>query len=79
MTNKGKEQEDELITIKIYRSTHRFLKYVPALGIPMQDYASQSLLLRFQKDYPELYNDVLNKLEEQERHCIEHQLADLDS
>jgi hypothetical protein len=51
---------------------HVLLRYLPALGVSIQDYTSGVLIGQFSRDYPELYRSVINRLEPQELHHIEY-------
>ena len=65
------EIEDDLSSIKVTKLAHFFLRYVPTMGMQMQGYASRALILQFERDFPELYSDILGKLEEHGRSYID--------
>ena len=54
---------EELVSIKVYRSAHVLLRYMPALGIQMQDFATKAIYDKFKEDYPTLFEQVMARYE----------------
>jgi len=57
MTSTGHEL-DELVSIKITKGAHMFLRHAPTLGIQMASYASLAIINEMRHTHPELYEWV---------------------
>ena len=68
---------DDLVSVKVHKFAHMLLKFLPTMGIQMQHYASHVIVEEFRKDFPELYNFALGRLELSARNHIDSYLESL--
>lgn len=52
---------DELVSVKISRGAHLFLRHVPTLGIQMSAFGSQAIIDKFRRDFPEIFDHIMKR------------------
>ena len=56
---------DEYVSTKISAGAHLLLRYCPTLGVSMQEFASRSIQSRFRQLYPDLYEEIKARHQEE--------------
>lgn len=71
-------EHDDLVSIKVGKIAHLFLRHTPTMGIQMQWYASRCILAGFERDFPELYKRIASSIEAQGLRYVKEHLHSLD-
>lgn len=51
----------ELVSVKVSKGAHLFLRHVPTLGIQMSAFASQAIIDKFRRDFPEIFDYIMKR------------------
>ena len=55
------QEVNDTRSIKINELAHTFLRYTPAMGIQMQDFASDAIINEFKRCWPEMYEQIVER------------------